>query len=281
MRRQVSVQERPPGDLRDEILKGVAGRKVTAAIIADDDGVLAETGMAAEEAVRLGLTVERILDEGTPVAGGDEIARLRGEPKQMVMAEDVLIGIMAKPSGIASAARTFVKRAGDRPRIVCGAWKKMPSSLKEAVRRAVVVGGAYYRISHDPFVYLDKNYIKILGGIRESLEAVDSLGNRIKVIQLKGRYSSIVEEAREAVAFGANILHIDTGSKGDVEQVVQELLLKGLRERVNIAFSGNIMLGDMDELKVLDIDILDIGRQIVDAPLMDMRMEVTQGDGGQ
>jgi nicotinate-nucleotide pyrophosphorylase (carboxylating) len=47
-----------------------------------------------------------------------------------------------------------------------------------------------------------------------------------------------------------------------------------MRGKVNIAFGGDIRLGNIDELKTLDIDILDIGRQIVDAPLLDMRLDV-------
>jgi hypothetical protein len=40
-------------DLRDDILKSVANRKVTAAIVADDSGIVAETAVAAEEARKL------------------------------------------------------------------------------------------------------------------------------------------------------------------------------------------------------------------------------------
>ena len=34
-------------------------------------------------------------------------------------------------------------------------------------------------------------------------------------------------------------------------------------------------LEDIEDLKRVDVDILDIGRQIVDAPLLDIRLEVT------
>ena len=261
-------------DLRDEILRNVAGKRVVASIIADDDGVVVETTLVADEARRLGLSLEMILDEGTPVQKGDEITRFCGNPKQVVIAEEVLIGLMAKPSGIATATCKFVKKAGNRPKIVSGAWKKMPASQKDAIRRAVVAGGAFFRMSHKPFVYLDKNYIKICGGIKSSLEAVANLTGITKVVQIKGRHKDIVLESCEAVQYGADILHIDTGRPSDVNRVVEELVHQGIRNRVNIAFSGNVRLEDMDTLKALDIDILDIGRQIVDAPLLDMRMEV-------
>ncbi len=261
-------------DIRDEILRSVEGRNIVAAIIADDEGIVVETARAAQEARKLGLSMIHILDEGSPVRAGDEIARFGGNPMQVVAAEDVLIGVMSKTSGIATAARRFVQRAGERPLIVSGAWKKMPVSQKDAIRRAVVAGGAFFRMSFNSFVYLDKNYIKMLGGIKESLKAVAHLEDHEKVAQLKGRHEDIVSEAREAVQYDADILHVDTGQPDDVKIVVDELIRLGLREKVRIAYSGNVRLKDMDMLKTLDIDILDIGRQIVDAPLLDMRMEV-------
>ena len=263
-------------DLRDEIFRAVDGRKVTGVILADDEGIVAETKRAADESKRMGLTLLGILDEGSGVRPGEEIARFSGSPKQVVSAEDVLIGLMAKPSGIATAARAFVTRANGRPEIVCGAWKKMPLSQKESIRRAVALGGALIRMSRDPFVYLDKNYIRILGGIGKALQAVSSMADRKKVAQLKGRHKSVLEEACEAVECGADILHIDTGNTEDVDRVVRELVRLDLRNRVSIAFSGSIRLEDVDELRGMDVDILDIGRQIVDAPLLDMRLEVVE-----
>lgn len=260
-------------DLRDEILRSAAGKQVVASVVADDSGVLAETGAVASEARRLGLDLQRIRADGA-ILKGDEIARFAGSAKQIVSAEDVLIGLMAKASGIATAARRFVDRAAGRPKIVSGAWKKMPASQKDAIRRALAIGGASCRISDHPFVYLDKNYLRILGGITASLAAVAGLTDYEKVVQLKGRYQDIAREACAAVAAGADLLHIDTAQPDDVTHVSDALTRLGLRRRVRIAFGGNVRLEDMDRLKALDIDILDIGRQIVDAPLLDMRMEV-------
>jgi nicotinate-nucleotide pyrophosphorylase (carboxylating) len=261
-------------DLRDDILRSVTDNTVLACILAEEDGIVAETALAANEARRLGLHLESIVDEGEPLRNGHEITRFRGLPKQVALAEDALIGIMAKASGIATAAHKFVERAKGRPQIVSGAWKKMPATQKDAIRRAVVIGGASVRMCDQPFVYLDKNYIEMLGGIRQSLEAVAHLSGRDKVAQLKGRHADIVSEACEAVQYGADVLHLDTGQTEDVQEVVKELVRLGRRQEVKIAFSGNIRLEDMERLRRLDIDILDIGRQIVDAPLLDMRMEV-------
>ena len=43
---------------------------------------------------------------------------------------------------------------------------------------------------------------------------------------------------------------------------------------VKIAFASGIRLSDIPALAGEDIDILDIGRPVLDAPLFDMRLDV-------
>ena len=114
-------------DVREEILRHVDAALVTASIVADEAGILAGVSLAKREAERLGLSLLHFLVEGSPVGKGDEIARFTGSPKQVVMAEESMVGMLAKPSGIATKARRFVEKANGRPKVVCGAWKKMPS----------------------------------------------------------------------------------------------------------------------------------------------------------
>ena len=266
-------------DLRERIFNQVADHIVRAVILTEDEGIIAGTGAVKEEALKLGLSLEEIIAEGGQVAKGDVIAKFSGRPKQIAMAEELLMGIMAKASGIATAAQRATRMAGGRPKIVCGAWKKVPSVLKEMLRQAVILGGAAYSLSSGPFVYLDKNHIAMLGGITESLSAVRDLESHRKVVQLKGKSKEIVSEVEEAVAGGADIVFIDTGRPKDVETVMDKLVRLGVRERVEVAFAGGVKIEDIPRLKALDVDYLCIGREILDAPLIDMKMEVINTDG--
>ncbi|MBI4965758.1 MAG: quinolinate phosphoribosyl transferase [Desulfomonile tiedjei] len=261
-------------DIRDDIFRNIQSKRVTASIIVETDGIVAGITAAKNEADKQGLSLLKVLDDGAHVLKGDEVVRFGGSPKQIVMAEDVLIGLLAKTSGIATSAHHFVKATDGRPKVVCGAWKKMPPALKEMIREAVTLGGAACRMEPGPFVYLDKNYVELLGGIKKSLEAVAHLNGSSKVIQVKGRHADIATEAREAAEFGASIVFIDTGNPDDVQPVAEKLLRLGLRNKVKLAFGGGVSIETIGKLKNLDLDILDIGRQIVDAPILDMRLEV-------
>jgi len=261
-------------DLRDDIFKDIINHSVTADIIADEGGLIACTKEAVGKAKSLGLVVNRMSHEGDTVKEGDNVARISGNPKQIAMAEDLLIGLIAKPSGIATATRKSVEKAGGHIQVVCGAWKKMPVVLKETIRKAIVTGGGYYRISNDPFIYLDKNYVRMLGGVKKSLQAVDHFKGYKKVVQIKGRQRDIAKEACEAAEYHADIIYIDNGKPDDLHTVAIALNRRGLRDRVKIAFGGNVKIEDIDRLKTMPVDILEIGRQIIDAPLLDLRLEV-------
>jgi len=261
-------------DIREEIFKEIISRQILAKIIAQDAGILSGAAAAKNEAETLGLKILNWLEDGVPVTAGDEIAAFSGTPKQIALTEEVLMGCMAKPSGIATAARQFVDRAAGRPKIVSGSWKKMPLPLKDIIREAVAAGGADIRISDEPFVYLDKNYIKMLGGICEALAAGAILNGRKQVVQIHGHFKDIESEALDAAENGADVIFIDTGNIRDARAVLRILAENNRRKQVQIAFAGGVRLADLDRLKFLDIDILDIGRAIVDAPLLDMRMEV-------
>ena len=263
-------------DLRDDIFKGVMSSSVTAEIIAEEAGVIAGMQAAKNRAKSLGLDIIRMVAEGKTVQRGEVTARICGNPKQIALAEEQLIGLVAKPSGIATATRKSVDRAGPDIQIVCGAWKKMPVVLKHTIRRAIVTGGGYFRISRDPFIYLDKNYIQMLGGIKSSLQAVAHFTGFKKVVQIKGRQDDIALEAFEAAKLNADIVFVDSGHPEDLRGLADLLNRKGLRERVKIAFGGSVKIEDIDRFKILPVDILEIGRPIVDAPLLDLKLEVVE-----
>lgn len=263
-------------DIRDDIFRGIAKKKVTAVILADDNGILAEIGAVCQAAEEIGLEILNLAGEGDVLNQRDQIIRFCGSPKQMALAEERLIGLMAKASGIATAARRFVDEAGPRLEIVSGAWKKMHVSQKEIIRRAIRIGGARCRISQEPFLYLDKNYVKMLGGVGETLDAVSDFNGYLRVVQIIGAHNDIALEAGKAVEHGAGVVFIDSGLHDDLRRVGDGLREVGLRHKVKIAFGGGIRLEDIKALKALDVDVLDIGRQIVDAPLLDMHMEVIE-----
>ena len=260
-------------DLRDIIFEKVKHKKVIALIRVKEEGIVSGVTEMIEASKELGLEVLTCIREGAKVISGDVIAVLGGTPKQIAVAEDFLVGLIAKPSGIATAARRAVELSKGKVTVVSGAWKKMPVQIKELIRKALMTGGVGIRITKQPFVYIDKNYVRIFGSVERALECVRNFKDRVKVVQIRGETDKIENEAIKAAEGGADIIFVDTGDVGDLEKVAKILVDKGLRQKVKLAFGGSIKLGDIPELCKRDVDILDIGREIIDAPMLDMSFE--------
>jgi len=261
-------------DIRDQILLRVKEMKFRAHIISQSNGILSGARCVRKTCKPLGIKLKECKKDGEKVRQSDIIAVLEGNPKQMALGEEELIGWMAKSSGIATAAWKAKKTAGKSLKVVSGAWKKMPFPIKDLVRQAILDGGIHYRISEKPFIYLDKNYVKILGGVKEALLSVKNLKHFTKVVQLKSKGKRLCQEALVASQSGAHIIMIDTGQKEDIKMVDFALREQRLRHRVQIGFGGNIKIEDLKKLRRYPVDMVDIGKAIVDAPLVDMRMDI-------
>lgn len=263
-------------DIRELIFQSLAEQRFTATVLAADNGVLAGMSAAMAQADEAGCTAQALVDDGDVLADGTAILELQGLPMALAAAEESVMGALAKPSGIATATRQLVDRAGPRLQIVAGGWKKMPRAIKDMIRDAVHVGGAQARIDARPFLYLDKNYVRMFGGVEATLEAVAPLAGYRTVIQIGHCPQSLQEETRVAVAHGVSTLFVDSGDMGDLQSVISTLEELGARHRVRLAFGGGIGPDDVEELARLGVDALCIGRAIVDAPLVDFRMEIVK-----
>jgi nicotinate-nucleotide pyrophosphorylase (carboxylating) len=229
---------------------------------------------AAAKALDLGCEVLHAMRDAEEADADAPVLIIRAPAKEIAIAEDTLPGAIAKPSGIARAARRAQQIAGGRVRIVSGAAKKMPIEIKPQVRRAIHQGGGSGRIAPLPFVYLDKNYVRMFGGVRRTLEAVSVLEGHTRCIQLRGLVEPLEDEARAAIEMGAEILMVDTGNLADLDRVASMVRAAGRRETTEIAFSGDIALEDIPAIAAHDVDILDIGRAVIDAPGVDVKFDV-------
>lgn len=264
-------------DLRDTIFISVNDRIFTADVRVVSGGVVSGVEHAAQKAIDLGCEVLQSLADGDEADAEKPILIMRGSAKAIAMAEDCVPGAIAKPSAIARATRLAQKLAGNRVRVVSGAAKKMPEEIKPQIRRAVHRGGGSGRISNMPFLYLDKNYVRIFGSVRKTLEAVAPMKGYVRAIQLRGLVEDIVFEARSAIELGAEILMVDTGRVEDLDLVARLVREAGRRESTTIAFAGDIEMKDIADIATHDVDILDIGRAVLDAPIVDIKFDVRLG----
>ncbi len=260
-------------DIRDEIFRTVSDKLYEAKLIAEGNGIISGTEFAMNRLNTLNIEVLYIAKEGTKIRKGEMIAKIRSTPKLLTVAENFLIGKFAKTSGIATAAYKASELSNKKIKIVCGSLKKAQEESMASFRKAIETGGISSRICDSPFIYLDKNYIKIFGGIPQTLKAVKNLKEYKKVIQIHNTIDDIEEEVRQAVSYDADILMIDTGKDVDIDKCFSTLKKMNAADKT-VAFSGNVKLDRIKFYIDKSVDILCIGKEIIDAKLLDLKFDI-------
>jgi nicotinate-nucleotide pyrophosphorylase (carboxylating) len=264
-----------PDRFYEKVLGESRDRPLTAVLRSQEDGWLAGVCFTEKAASALGIKAEWKRKNGESIQKGEEIARFKSLPEPILKLENLAIGFISKPSGIASAAKRALDAGSGKIRLVCGGWKKHPFPIKEMVREAVTAGGLNQRILDEPFLYLDKNYVRIFGGIGPTLRVV-AADRSAKVIQVRGEFAPIDQEAREAIRYGASVVMVDTGSWEDLDNVLQVIKAAKPSSEVQTAFAGGIRIEDIPALVRKGVDILDIGAAILDAPWLELSYDVVK-----
>lgn len=265
----------PGGNLMiwGDVLKRAGIGRTTAEVVAREAGILSGTAVAETEAARLGLDV-KVQFEGARVSPGDTVARVSGPPEAVALARDVLVGTLAKPSGIATAALAFVDACGDRPQVVCTGWRDLPPSLHGPIRQALKSGGASSFLADDPHIEVEQEQVARLGGFEACLAALSESGGAAAVVRMTDGSVDVAADACAAAKAGA-VLRLGTSHRTAVGRIAGALREAGLRDRVRLAYGGDIRPRDICLLKAEDIDILDVGAAIADAALLHMAFRVT------
>jgi nicotinate-nucleotide pyrophosphorylase (carboxylating) len=263
-------------DVRAYLFEPLLGASFVAEMTAAEPGLLAGTDLARIRGTELGVRLESVTPDGTPLGIGSRVLRLIGSAEQIAQGEEELLACVGKASGVATASARFVRQAAGKVRVVCGAWKKVAPELRKWLRQAMTVGGVGIRLVDEPFVYLDKNYVRMFGSLTKVVHRAESIEGRIVVVQIRGDTDLISKEAREAYESGAGVLMVDTGNIADLQAVVAAASSEGFGQHVKIAFAGGVTSESLDEVIAAGADIVDVGRSVIDAPLLDFRFDVLE-----
>ncbi|BFM15743.1 nicotinate-nucleotide pyrophosphorylase [Maricurvus nonylphenolicus] len=209
------------------------------------------------------------VQDGQWVEAGEPLIEVIGSATELGITEDYIMGPLGFASGIATRAKVFQDACPEGLTISCGGWKKLPSPLKPLLRAGLVSVGILPRLVDGDFVYLSKNAVLLLGGVGEAIAAGVAMQHGPVAVQVKN-----VAEAEFAVEAGAGVIMVDTGALEDLAAVHERLSSLGCRDEVTLAFGGGARLEDLQVIRDLGGQAVDVGRDILNAPLFDLRMRV-------
>jgi len=248
------------------------GQRGAGTFIAKGEGVICGLPVVTATFAELdaSIFVEALVAEGAVAAPGDAIATVQGPLAPILNGERVALNLLQRLSGIATATRKLVDAvAGLDVRILD--TRKTTPGLRALERYAVRAGGGHnHRFNLSDGVLIKDNH----------LAAVRSRGLTIAQVIEQARRSApqglaieievtTLDEAREAVAAGADIVLLDNMPLDQMRQAVA--LAKG---RVLFEASGGVTLANVRAIAETGVDRCSVGGITHSAPALDISLEI-------
>ncbi len=243
-----------------------------AAIIAKEDGVLA--GLPVARAVfgaldgQLRFTL--CLPEGASIESGDQIATVEGVLAAILSGERVALNFLQQLSGVATATHRLVTAVAGLPVKILDTRKTTPG-LRVLERYAVRVGGGTnHRFNLSDGLLIKDNHIAATTDRDLSLvQIIEQARKSAPSGMLVEIEVTTVEEARQALDGGADVILLDNMSVPDMGQAVQEAKGRALTEA-----SGGITIENVRQVAETGVDRISIGALTHSAPALDMSLEL-------
>ena len=226
--------------------------------LAKDTGVLCGIDIAKRvfELAGGNVTMEILKKDGETVQKGDILARMKGSTKTLLKGERTALNLLQHMSGIATATAECVALvAGTRAQIT-DTRKTLPG-LRQLQKYAVTVGDG---------AMLKDNHIDAYGSITGAVTALrKKIGHMVK-IELEVRN---LDELREALAAGADIIMLDNMSCDEMKKAVA--INDG---KVLLEASGNVTKDNIRSVAETGVDIISLGALTHSVKCFDISMRI-------
>ena len=248
---------------------GVVG---TGKLRAKSPGVLAGVGVALEVFRRVDpqLSTSVLVDDGSSLSPGDEIAGIEGEASSILRAERTALNFLQRMSGIASDTSRYVQAIeGTRSRIVD--TRKTAPGHRFLDKYAVRMGGGHnHRFHLADGILVKDNHVQALRsqemGLKEVIQL--ALARASHTIKVEVEVESLAEVA-EAADAGAHIIMLDNMS---VEMMAQAMAI--IDGRAVVEASGGITHRNVRAVAETGVDLISIGALTHSTTALDISLDL-------
>ncbi|MGN6606709.1 MAG: carboxylating nicotinate-nucleotide diphosphorylase [Jatrophihabitans sp.] len=240
----------------------------TANLTAREHGVLAglPVAVAVFETVGQGrVLVESGSADGARVSPGEVVATVRGPVRDILTAERTALNLIGHLSGVATLTRRWVDAVEGTGARIRDTRKTMPG-LRALEKYAVRCGGGVnHRMSLSDAALVKDNHVVAAGGVVPAFERV-----RAKYPDLPLEIEvDTVEQAREVIDAGADLVLLDNMSLEDMRTVVAFA-----RGRCRLEASGGLRLEHARAVAETGVDFLSIGALTHSAAVLDLGLDM-------
>ncbi len=259
------------GDLTASAL-GIGGERVSAHILAREDGVIAGVAEIAALYRKHEVAVEIEQQDGESIGAGDVVMRVEGSQAALLGLERTALNILQRMSGIATAARRLqdrVHRTASRTRIV--GTRKTHWGLLD--KRALHLGGAgTHRLGLGDAILIKNNHLALIANSEE--EAAPKVIERAWAARGKSAFIEVEVRSEAAARAAAQafqrlqrtsaedypcVLMLDNMAPREMSGVIASLRQEGLWDSILVEASGGICESNVEEYAACGADVISIG----------------------
>ncbi|MFW9782416.1 MAG: carboxylating nicotinate-nucleotide diphosphorylase [Candidatus Heimdallarchaeota archaeon] len=187
------------------------------------------------------------------------IVELRGNTRDILIAERVGLNLISHMSAITTTTREYVNIVNSTGKNVkIAATRKTIPGLRIFEKKAVILGGGEsHRFSLDDMILLKDTHLKHYNkDIKKLLSAVMNNMSFTKKVEIE---IENVEDVLIAARNGADIIMLDNMSPDQVEDAINALRNNNLRDKVIVEVSGGINKENIVDYILAEPDIISIG----------------------
>jgi nicotinate-nucleotide pyrophosphorylase (carboxylating) len=270
-----------PGDVTT-LATVPADRQARASFLAKEAGVVA--GLAVAERVFARMTpapsVEWRVGDGSAVTRGQVFGSAAGAARSLLVAERLVLNLMQRMSGIATAAHRMADAA--RPAGVLDTRKTAPG-LRALDKWAVRLGGAAnHRAGLYDMVLVKDNHIVAAGGVEAALRAVAAHPAASAVpVEIEARTLEEVDEVLRLAAAGLRVdrILLDNMVRPEPDGTYDTSLLREavrrIGGRVETEASGNVTLESAPAIAAAGVDFISSGALTHSVRALDISLDLT------
>jgi len=272
VRRALAEDLGPSGDVTTAAVVSPQ-RSGSGRIAAREELVLAGMPLALEAFRQVDPTVEVEISagEGDRCRAGTAVARLRGRLASILTAERVALNFLQHLSGIATQAARYVAEL-EGTGVVLRDTRKTTPGLRAIEKYAVRTGGGTnHRFGLYDGVLIKDNHIQAAGSVSEATRLARRGSHSLLAVEVE---VESLEQAREAVAAGADELLLDNRPPGELAAIVRTLRAE---TAVGLEASGGITLDNLAEIAACGVDAISSGAVIHGARWVDLGLDLEAG----
>jgi len=262
-------EDDPFWDLTSVIVPNEYGE---ACVRVKEDCVVAGMEEVAELLRLLGLEFTVLRGDGDVAKAGDCVLIIRGQKPDLLKVERVVLNVLMRASGIATMTRRILERARSvNPRVRVAATRKTTPFLRYLEKKAVAIGGGDpHRFSLSDAVLIKDNHIRAVGSLEKAIILARERSPFTVKIEVE---VETVEDAIKAAELGVDIIMLDNMKPSDMAKVHEELVRRGLRDRIILEASGGINEDNVIEYARY-VDVVSIGALTHSYKSIDMSMDL-------